>query len=148
MFIKQNKGQSILEYAIMLGVVIAAVLIMQTFVKRGFQGSLKNSAEKMGEQFSAGGTTTKEETKMTGNDQIITTEVATDGKINAFLPSTIDTGEITGNTLASGVYSATKRAGGTMSADSKTATDSVALEKTRWSEYQTDEASVDEAGNL
>lgn len=148
MFIRQNKGQSILEYAIMLGVVISAVLIMQTFVKRGFQGSLKNSADKMGEQFSAGGTTTREETKMTGSDQVITTEVATTDKINNFLPSTVDQSHVTANTLSSGVYSATKRVGGTISKGDKAATDSAALEKTRWSEYQKDEANIDEASNL
>ncbi|MFH0791209.1 MAG: hypothetical protein V2A64_06210 [Candidatus Omnitrophota bacterium] len=82
---KSKNGQSILEYAILMGVIIAAVLVMQMFIKRHFAGGLKESAEKMGEAFSTSGTTISRSNKLTEN-QIIKEEVATTAKINEFLP--------------------------------------------------------------
>lgn len=128
MFIRHNKGQSILEYAILLGVVIAAILIMQVFVKRGYQGGLKESADKMGEQFSAGGTTILQNRSMSG-DQTIKEEVATGTAIGNFTSA-----NLTG-TLDKGVYSYSERSGGTQTMETKTATDAAKLEKARWNEF-------------
>ena len=128
MFIRKKKGQSILEYAILLGVVVAGLLIMQTFVKRGFEGGLKKSADGMGDQFSGGNTSTYDETKMEGNQTIIT-EVATGADIEQF-------GIDSERTLDKGVYSLNSREGGTITAESKVATDAAKEELTRWNEYQ------------
>jgi hypothetical protein len=40
-----KKGQSTAEYAIVIGLVIAAVVGMQIYVKRGIQGKLKDAAD-------------------------------------------------------------------------------------------------------
>jgi uncharacterized protein (UPF0333 family) len=131
MFIHKNKGQSILEYAILLGVVIAALLIMQVFVKRGYQGGLKDSADKMGEQFSAGNTAIQQERSMTG-DQTIVEEVATGNEITGFTDKTIV------GTVAKDTYSYSKRSGSEQTMETKQATDAATQEKTRWGDYQTE----------
>ena len=40
-----RKGQSTAEYAILVGLVIAAALTMQTYVKRGIQAKIKNAVD-------------------------------------------------------------------------------------------------------
>jgi uncharacterized protein (UPF0333 family) len=52
-----KKGQSTLEYAIIITVVIGALLAMQIYFKRGLQGKLKESSDNIGQQYSAGLTT-------------------------------------------------------------------------------------------
>lgn len=122
------------EYAILLAVVIAALLIMQVFVKRGFQGGLKDSADKMGEQFSAGGTTIFQERSLDGS-QTIKEEVGTtpsgDGSITNFLD---DPSDVKG-TVDKGAYSYNERSGGAQTSQTKTSTDSASAEKTRWGDY-------------
>jgi len=54
MFIHLNKkGQGTLEYAVIIAVIVAALIAMQTYMKRGMQGKLRESSDNMGEQFSA-----------------------------------------------------------------------------------------------
>jgi uncharacterized protein (UPF0333 family) len=138
MFNRRNNGQSILEYAVLLGVVVAAVLIMQVFVKRGFQGNLKESADKMGEQFSAGGTTVLNKRAME-KDQVIVDATATDATVKSFLPSGIDAGDAV-DTLAQDTYSVNQRTGGDMKMTTKSSTDSAKQEITRWSDYSEESA--------
>ncbi|MBI4982884.1 MAG: hypothetical protein HZC15_07140 [Candidatus Omnitrophica bacterium] len=143
MFNRRNSGQSILEYAVLLGVVVAAVLIMQVFVKRGFQGNLKESADKMGEQFSAGGTTVLNKRVM-AVDQTIVDATATDATVASFLPSGITPAEAV-NTLQQDTYSVNQRTGGDMTMTTKSSTDSAKQEKTRWGDYA-DESAADLSG--
>ena len=53
---RRKKGQSTLEYAILVIVVLAALLSIQVYIKRGLQGGLKSSGDQMGDQFSPGNT--------------------------------------------------------------------------------------------
>lgn len=55
----RNKAQTTLEYAILIGVVVAGLIAMQVYLKRGYQGKLKESADSMGQQFSPGYTTSQ-----------------------------------------------------------------------------------------
>ena len=57
MFLRAKKGQSTLEYAIIIAVVVAALLAMQVYIKRGVQGKLRSSTDDIGEQYSPGITT-------------------------------------------------------------------------------------------
>jgi len=53
----KSKGQSTLEYAILIVVVIMALIAIQTYLKRGIQGRMRDSADQLGDQFSPGYTT-------------------------------------------------------------------------------------------
>jgi len=57
MFYARSKGQSTLEYVILLGFVVAALLAMGVYMRRGVQGRLRESTDQVGEQYEAGKTT-------------------------------------------------------------------------------------------
>lgn len=57
MSLKKKRGQSTLEYAVLIAVIVAALIAVQVYVKRGYQGRLRTAADDMGEQFSPGYTT-------------------------------------------------------------------------------------------
>jgi hypothetical protein len=49
-----RKGQSTLEYAIIIAVIVGGLLVMQHYIKRGYEGKLKSASDDMGEQFDPG----------------------------------------------------------------------------------------------
>ena len=53
---RRKKGQSTLEYAILIIIIIGALLSIQVYIKRGIQGRLKQAADDIGDQFSVGNT--------------------------------------------------------------------------------------------
>ncbi|MBI3617390.1 MAG: hypothetical protein HY210_04130 [Candidatus Omnitrophica bacterium] len=53
---RRKKGQSTLEYAILIIIIIGALLSIQVYIKRGIQGRLKGAADDIGDQFSVGNT--------------------------------------------------------------------------------------------
>lgn len=57
--LRKQRGQSTLEYALIIAVVIAALLAINAYMKRGIQGKLRESIDEIGEQYSAGKTTSK-----------------------------------------------------------------------------------------
>ena len=61
-----RKGQSTMEFAILIAIVVGALLVMQIYLKRGIQGKLRSSADNIGEQYSAGCTTSKYTTTQIG----------------------------------------------------------------------------------
>lgn len=135
MFMHNKKGQSILEYAILLGVVIAALLVMQVFVKRGYQGGLKDSAEKMAggaEAYSLDNTVVSERRTL-ATDQLISSRVATDEQIAQFLPA----GTETDNIVSKQAYSVNLRKGGDSVSETQTVSDAVSQEKTTWADHGT-----------
>ena len=54
--LNKRKGQSTLEYAVLIVIVIAALLAMNQYIKRGIQGRLKSATDDVGDQFSSGNT--------------------------------------------------------------------------------------------
>ena len=52
MFKLQKKGQSTLEYVILIGFVVSALIMMGIYIKRSIQGKLRESSDQIGEQFS------------------------------------------------------------------------------------------------
>jgi Flp pilus assembly pilin Flp len=52
---RQN-GQSILEYAVITACIIAALVAMRIYIKRGISGGLKSAADQLGEQYDPGNT--------------------------------------------------------------------------------------------
>jgi hypothetical protein len=55
-FLRKLKGQSTLEYAVLIIIVIGALLTIQVYIKRGVAGRLKGAADDIGDQFSVGNT--------------------------------------------------------------------------------------------
>ncbi|MCA9398115.1 MAG: hypothetical protein KC618_00070 [Candidatus Omnitrophica bacterium] len=53
---RQKKGQSTLEYAILVIIIMGALLSIQVYIKRGVQGRWKKAADDIGDQFSPGNT--------------------------------------------------------------------------------------------
>jgi uncharacterized protein (UPF0333 family) len=51
MFPRNKQGQSTLEYALLIAAVVAGLIMMQIYLKRGIGGRLKGGADNIGEQF-------------------------------------------------------------------------------------------------
>ena len=51
-YFNRKRGQSTLEYAVLIIIVIAALLSIQMYIKRGVQGRLKSATDDIGDQFS------------------------------------------------------------------------------------------------
>ena len=43
-----RKGQNTAEYAILIALIVAGAIAMQTYIKRGFQGGVKYGVDRMG----------------------------------------------------------------------------------------------------
>lgn len=65
MFINR-RGQNTLEYALVISVIIAALLAINTYIKRGVQGRLKESSDQIGSQFDPEDFTTAWKTESEG----------------------------------------------------------------------------------
>lgn len=52
--LRRTKAQSTAEYVIVLGLIVAAVIAMQTYVKRGFQGRIKDAVDYTGQSGQSG----------------------------------------------------------------------------------------------
>ena len=147
-----KKSQSILEYAILIAIIVAAILIMQTFMKRGVQGRLKDSSEKIsgGENYSASETTILEERAMqTGSDRQIHEMTGTDGS-TATMGTAMGLGEgFTGNitdVTSNSAYTATAVTGGDTTSKTLNKTSSLTQENYTQAEYDTTKNEVDDFG--
>ena len=60
---KRNRGQSTLEYAILIIIILGALLSVQFYIKRGIQGRLKQATDDIGDQYSSGNTNVLRQTK-------------------------------------------------------------------------------------
>ena len=89
-YLNQKRGQSTLEYAVLVVIIIGALLSIQFYIKRGVQGRLKSAADDIGDQYSAGNTNVLKTTHTEGK----TEETFKDGVSS----STIRGNEITNTT--------------------------------------------------
>ena len=55
-YFNQKRGQSTLEYAVLIVVIIGALLTIQVYFKRGIQGRMKSATDDIGDQYSDGNT--------------------------------------------------------------------------------------------
>ena len=46
-----RKAQSTLEYAVLIAIIGAGLVLLSAYVRRGYQGKLRDSSERLGEQF-------------------------------------------------------------------------------------------------
>ncbi len=88
-YLNQKRGQSTLEYAVLIVVIIGALLTIQVYIKRGVQGRLKSAADDIGDQYSEGNTNELKTTKTFSN----TEEAFTNGQssYNLVAPETTNT---------------------------------------------------------
>ncbi|MCP4652936.1 MAG: hypothetical protein GY858_06080 [Candidatus Omnitrophica bacterium] len=139
---KQRKSQSILEYALLLGVIVAAILIMQTFVKRGFQGRMKDSADRIGggETFSTSDTAIISTNTMT-SDQVIVDVKGTagaDGAMHGLLTDAIGAklaDQAVVDIVGKGAAAANARFGGDMTSETLQKTSDATSEAYRQADY-------------
>jgi len=80
--LKKKRGQSAVEYALVIIVAIAALLAINAYMKKGMQGRLKESTDQIGRQFDpkgnyeyswktqSTGTTNTTENRIAGNGSI------------------------------------------------------------------------------
>jgi hypothetical protein len=64
------KGQSTLEYAILIIIIIAALITLQSYIKRGVQGRLGSSTDTIGDQFSTSSNANYYKQTNTGSDTL------------------------------------------------------------------------------
>ena len=64
---KKTRGQSTLEYAVLIIIVIGALLSIQVYIKRGVQGRLKSATDDIGDQYSPGNTNVRKSTHVLSN---------------------------------------------------------------------------------
>ena len=92
---KRLKGQSTVEYAILIIIIIGALLSIQVYIKRGVQGRLKSATDDIGDQFSVGNTNVLKE--------MTTSSVSIDTFLNGVTSSVLTVNEITVDTLDSNI---------------------------------------------
>ena len=68
-----KRGQSLIEYSILFALILSSILIMQFYIKRGYQGRLKVEADSVGQQYSPGHTTSTITTTTNSSTSITTT---------------------------------------------------------------------------
>ena len=94
-FLRKIKGQSTLEYAVLIIIIIGALLSIQVYIKRGIQGRLKQAADDIGEQHSVGNTNVLKTTR--------THSKTNDTFINGQTKSVLDEDETTNVTSSSNI---------------------------------------------
>ena len=74
----RTRGQSTLEVIILIGFVVAGLIAMGVYVRRGIQGGVRSATDQIGEQYSAGRTASY----YSSNSTMVSTEnvTAADGK--------------------------------------------------------------------
>lgn len=70
-----KKGQSALEYMVLIAIVVAALICMQSYVKRSIQGHVRNYADQVGDgNFYSPGLTTSNSVIEITSTEVTTTE--------------------------------------------------------------------------
>ena len=87
MFKLKERGQSTLEYVILVGFVVAALIAMGVYMKRGFQGRLRESTDQIGQQFSAENTTYNYQT----TTNVVQTETVSGGVSSTDITTNLQT---------------------------------------------------------
>ena len=70
--VSNRHGQSTVEVAVLFAVIVAALIGMQIYLKRGAMGKLKDTADQIGEQFSPLHTTSAFNTSYTSGRHEVT----------------------------------------------------------------------------
>ena len=74
-----RRGQSTLEYAVIIAVIGAGLVLLSAYVRRGYQGRLRAQADNLGEQFDPG--VTESEYIVVSSPVTVSSEVSEEGDI-------------------------------------------------------------------
>lgn len=74
MRIKKRKAQSVLEYGLVISAVIAALLVINIYLKKAVQGKLKESSDQIGRQFDPAKFTSSWKVESGGPTETVTKE--------------------------------------------------------------------------
>jgi len=74
-----KKAQSTIEYAVIITAIVAALVTMQIYIKRGIQGRMRQSADSIGEQYAPTNTTSDMTTSFSSNSITTTNTEEKDG---------------------------------------------------------------------
>jgi len=77
--LRNKRGQSTLEYGLIIAVVVAALLAINWYMQRGVQGKLKESSDQIGKQFDPGKFATAWKSESAGNTIATENRDVTDG---------------------------------------------------------------------
>jgi len=102
---RKLKGQSALEYALVIAVAIVALIAVNAYMKRGMQGRLKESTDQIGRQWDPANFTSSWRTQSGGNS--VTTESRAGGNI---------TTNVTGETVTKAEYETFQASNGSVPA--------------------------------
>lgn len=92
--LKDKRGQNTLEYALLIGVVVAALIGMQVYMKKGIQGKLKEGTDEIGKQFDPTTFNTAWKTTGVGNTSNTETRVAAaTGAVGGNITTNVTTSE-------------------------------------------------------
>ncbi|MCP3685701.1 MAG: hypothetical protein GY861_23895 [bacterium] len=93
---RKSKGQSTVEYAVLIAIVIAALISIQMYIKRGVQGRLKSAADDIGDQYSSGNTNFRKDVVTSSSTRETFTRGVTRSELLAAETTNID---ISGNSV-------------------------------------------------
>lgn len=98
-----KKSQSILEYAVIIACIAAALVSMQIYIKRGIQGRLRQAADDIGEQYApvnvdSNITITLDSTSTINSELVLLEGLDDDGRPRYGIETTVDLDETTTKT--------------------------------------------------
>jgi len=78
---RKKKGQSTLEYAILIIIILGALLSIQNYIKRGIQGRLQQATDDIGDRFSVGNMNYTKTVHVVSNTSEIGQQTGTESKL-------------------------------------------------------------------
>jgi uncharacterized protein (UPF0333 family) len=82
-YFNQKRGQSTLEYAVLIIIIVGALLSIQFYIKRSIQGRWKQAADDIGDQYSDGNTNVIKTTIKNSNTNETFNQGITESSLNA-----------------------------------------------------------------
>jgi len=134
-----KKAQSTLEYAVVIVCVVAALLAIQVYIKRGIQGRLRSNTDSIGEQYAPGNTTSNIIVNFNSNAETwtVTTEYSDPPYFvdNVYTDMNVSTNESNKRSGSEIVGQLEKTLSPQISAPSSTTTTATARRRTRRGSY-------------
>ena len=86
------KAQASLEYAALIGVVVAAIILISTYMKRSVEGKLRSSADEVGDQYDVANGTYHYDSSMVDPQEVTYTAMGTESATDPDLGTLVDSG--------------------------------------------------------